>query len=85
VIAANADRNFLVARLYAEAFASGPEPVDLQGTSWQDQAATLSAAFEASLDRMAADREWLNGLLVPLAFARGQGRARASGLRSRPF
>jgi Caspase domain len=72
-IAAKADRTFLIARTYAEMFAGGAGIVDLEEQSWQERPATLSAAFDASLARLGADRRWVVDLLLPLALAQGQG------------
>ena len=77
VAAAVADRaspSFLVGQLCALSLAAASLPVDVAEPGWQEQfPATVGAAMECYLRETRLGGSWLRDLLMPLAWAHGDG------------
>jgi hypothetical protein len=73
-VAARADGVFLVARLVSRLLLEGSQPLDTSVPDWQSNIpGTVGEAFGEYLDRFGLDAPRVRDILLPLAFARGQG------------
>ena len=73
-VAAKAGTVFLIARLICENLIQAKEVVDLESAAWRDALPdTVSAAFGAYLSRFGVDEYRARDLLLPLAYAEGEG------------
>ncbi|MEU9285625.1 caspase family protein [Streptomyces sp. NPDC048275] len=78
-VAARADRVFLVARMTARSLRGMETPIDTGVPGWQNGLPSeIGEAFDDYLARFEADEPRVRRLLVPLAFAEGQGLPRGS-------
>lgn len=73
MVAESAYPNFLVARLVVEDLLWRPEPVNPQAPGAMDFPTKVSAAFDAYLARFGEKEAAVRHLLLPLAYAEGQG------------
>ena len=77
-VAGRALGNFLVAQLTVQALLQRPDMVDTDAPGWElEFPDTVGRAFEEYIERAGTDTARLRSLLVPLAFARGDGLPRA--------
>ncbi len=73
-VAARAGRSFLVAHLSSLALAQAPDVVDTTQTGWEMALPhNADEAMEHYLDRFQTNRARVRDLLMPLAFAEGEG------------
>ena len=73
MVAEGAYPNFLVARLVVEDLLSRPKPVNPRAPGAMDFPTKVSAAFDAYLARFGEKEAAVRNLLLPLAYAEGQG------------
>ena len=73
-VAARAQPNFLIARLVARALIGDQNVIDVAADGWQQRfPASVGRAFDLDLSRYGHDQQRVRDLLVPLAWAEGNG------------
>jgi hypothetical protein len=74
-VAARAGGNFLVAQLVSLSLVNAGQPLDVTAHGWQKFPRKVSEAMLAYLDGFGSHRARVRDLLLPLAFAEGEGLA----------
>lgn len=93
VVAAKADSVFLIARLISEGLIEVEKAVDPRDREWREHlSTTVEEAFSTYLARFGSEEETVRHLLLPLAYAEGEGLpwenlwgAAASAIAGRPY